>query len=406
MPSSTQKIPIVLIVLVQSIPTVRQLAVQLEINANTVSRVYSELEAEGYLLSQQGRGTFVANKVEDLDNDKVKHERLEQLVEKVLMEAYKLGYTSQDVLRYLERKLEREEKDGKGSPPALIKIGVFFGLTVISIGFSYYVSNLVWIPIGLLLATIMTLSVYVVAQWEQVVVLRFGKFKRLLKPGLAFVIPFIDSVAQRVDQRIRIITFVAEKTLTKDTVPVDVDAVLFWLVYDVKKAVLEVSDYEKAVSWAAQTTLREIIGSTMLSDLLSNRAKLDQELVKAIDQKTEPWGITVQSVELRDISIPQILQDAMSREAQAERERQARVLLSRAELDMAEQLVNAAAYYQDNPTALKLRFLNILSEGVKNKGCVFVVPSDMVQSMGILGMTATGSETNGVKQEVGATSRG
>jgi len=276
--------------------------------------------------------------------------------------------------------------------PNLVRLGVFLGIMTLAGSAVIILDNFIWLLIGIVLAVVLSFGVQTVAQWEQVVVLRFGKFKRLLKPGLAFLLPFADSVIERVDQRIRVTTFVAEQTLTKDTVPVDVDAVLFWLVYDVKKAVLEVSDYQQAVSWAAQTTLREVIGSTMLSELLSNRRKLDLELLEAIDIKTEPWGVTVQSVELRDIVIPQILQDAMSREAQAERERRARVLLSLAEVDIAQQLVAAAASYEDNPIALKLRSLSILSEGVKNKGSVIVVPSDAIHQVAIAGAVTGGKK--------------
>lgn len=267
------------------------------------------------------------------------------------------------------------------SVPNLTRALVFFGIILLSIGMTFYKQNFLWLIYGFVIAPIFAFSIYTVAQWEQLVVLRFGKFHRLVKPGLTFLIPFADSVVARIDQRIRVNTFVAEQTLTKDTVPVDIDAVLFWMVYDVQKAVLEVTDYQAAVSWAAQTTLREVIGSTMLSELLSNRRKLDQELLEAIDTKTEPWGITVQSVELRDIVIPRLLQDAMSKEAQAERERRARVLLSQAEINIASELLAAAARYEENPIAIKLRKLSILSEGVKNKGSVVVVPSDMTQNI-------------------------
>lgn len=268
----------------------------------------------------------------------------------------------------------------------MLKLGIFFGLATISFFLSYYLNNLLFILIGLIVAIILSLSFITVAQWEQVIVLRFGRFKRVLQPGMAFLVPFADVIAERVDQRIRVTAFLAEQTITKDTVPVNVDAALFWMVHDVKKAVLEVADYESAVSWAAQTTLREVIGNTHLSELLSNRRKLDQELQEGIDLKTEPWGITVQSVELRDITIPQALQDGMSKVAQAERERRARVLLSQAEVEVAERIAQAAEKYQDNPTALKLRTLNILSEGIKNKGSVVVIPTDALQQTGLLGL--------------------
>ncbi len=255
--------------------------------------------------------------------------------------------------------------------------------------------------IGAVLAIIFSLSPQIAKQWERGIVLRFGKFTRQIGPGLYWIIPFIDKVTVWIDQRVITTSFNAEQTLTKDTVPVNVDAVLFWIVWDAKKAALEVENYINAISWTAQTSLRDIIGKTELSELLSGREKLDQELQKAIDARTEPWGITVQSVEIRDVVIPEILQDAMSRQAQAERERQARVILGDAENQIASKFAEAAEQYKDNPIALHLRAMNMLYEGLKEKGALVVVPSTAVESMGlgtITGLTSLNAQrTNAAK---------
>ena len=223
-------------------------------------------------------------------------------------------------------------------------------------------------------------------QWEKAVVLRLGRYVGLKGPGLFWVIPFIDTVSAWVDQRTITTAFAAEETLTADTVPVNVDAVLFWMVYDPEKAALEVQDYPQAVSWAAQTALRDIIGRTYLSELLRGREKIEQELQQLIDERTNPWGITVQSVEMRDVVIPTSLQDAMSREAQASREKQARIILGEAEVEIAKLFEEASKSYQDNPTALHLRAMNMLYEGLKEKGALMLVPSTAVESMGMGGL--------------------
>lgn len=227
--------------------------------------------------------------------------------------------------------------------------------------------------------------------WEKAVVLRAGKFARLGGPGLFFIIPIVDSVTVWIDQRVQTSTFTAEQSLTKDTVPVDVDAVLFWVVWDAQKAALEVASYESAIQWAAQTALRDIIGTTSLADLLSDRQTVDAYLQKAIDSRTTPWGITVNSVEIRDIKIPDALQDAMSRKAQAERESQARVILGDAERQIAANFVEAAKEYQGNPVALHLRAMNMLYEGLKEKGAMIVVPSTAVETMGLGAITGLSS---------------
>jgi regulator of protease activity HflC (stomatin/prohibitin superfamily) len=223
-------------------------------------------------------------------------------------------------------------------------------------------------------------------QWERAVVLRFGRFAGLRGPGLFWVVPFIDRVSSWIDQRIITTSFAAEQTLTSDTVPVNVDAVLFWMVHDAEKAALEVQDYAQAVSWAAQTALRDIIGRTTLTDLLRGRERIEDELQQLIDQRSNPWGVTVSSVEMRDVVIPGALQDAMSREAQAAREKQARIILGQAELEIAHSFEEAARSYQNNPTALHLRAMNMLYEGLKEKGALMLIPSSAVESMGMGGL--------------------
>ena len=223
-------------------------------------------------------------------------------------------------------------------------------------------------------------------QWERAVVLRLGRFVGLRGPGLFWIVPFVDSVSSWVDQRTVTTSFAAEQTLTSDTVPVNVDAVLFWLVHDVERAALEVQDYEQAVSWAAQTALRDIIGRTTLTDLLRGREQIEADLQHLIDQRSNPWGVTVSSVEMRDVVIPGALQDAMSREAQAAREKQARIILGQAEMEIAHSFHEAAKVYQDNPTALHLRAMNMLYEGLKEKGALMLIPSSAVESMGMGGL--------------------
>jgi len=240
--------------------------------------------------------------------------------------------------------------------------------------------------IGLVLGLLLMQAPKVAKQWEKAVVLRLGRFVGLRGPGLFWIMPLIDSVSAWVDQRIITTAFAAEQTLTSDTVPVNVDAVLFWMVYDAQKAALEVQDYPQAVSWAAQTALRDIIGRTSLHELLRDREKIEELLQKLIDQRTNPWGITVQSVEMRDIVIPDSLQDAMSREAQATREKQARIILGEAEVEIARLFDEASRSYQDNPTALHLRAMNMLYEGLKEKGALMLVPSTAVESMGMGGL--------------------
>jgi regulator of protease activity HflC (stomatin/prohibitin superfamily) len=230
-------------------------------------------------------------------------------------------------------------------------------------------------------------AIKVASQWEKAVVLRLGKFRGLYGPGLFWIVPIIDTTPNWIDHRVMVTPFSAEKTLTKDTVPVDVDAVLFWLVWDAEKAALEVEDYRAAIAWAAQTALREIIGQMNLADILIGRARMDADLQKIIDERTTPWGITVQSVEIRDIVIPQDLEDAMSRQAQAERERQARVILGESEKQIADSFAEASKAYINNPTALHLRAMNMLFEGLKEKGAMVIVPSSAVDTMNLGGLS-------------------
>jgi len=244
-----------------------------------------------------------------------------------------------------------------------------------------------WAIGWMLLGMVSLFAVKVANQWEKAVVLRLGKFQGLKGPGLFWIIPLIDTVSTWVDHRVMVTPFAAQKTLTKDTVPVDVDAVLFWVVWDAEKAALEVEDYRAAVDWAAQTALRDITGRMMLADILVGRSVIDHELQQVIDERTTPWGVTVQSVEIRDIVIPQDLEDAMSRQAQAERERQARVILGESEKQIAESFAEASQAYINNPTALHLRAMNMLFEGLKEKGALVIVPSSAVDTMNLGGMS-------------------
>lgn len=234
-----------------------------------------------------------------------------------------------------------------------------------------------------LVAVLVSSAVKISRQWEKAVVLRLGKFQKLFGPGLFLIIPFIDIVSCWVDQRIITTPFKAEKTLTKDTVPVDVNAVLFWMVWDAEKAALKVENYKDAVAWAAQTALRDAIGNTQLSEMLACRGHVDEELRKIIDRRTEPWGVSVQSVEIHDVIIPKSLQDVMSREAQAEGERKARIILGTAEMEIAAKFAEAAKSYENNPVAMHLRAMNILYEGLKEKGALMVIPSSVVETMGL-----------------------
>ena len=240
-------------------------------------------------------------------------------------------------------------------------------------GFTANTESSLILVIAFVIAAVVSAAINVADQWERVVILRLGSFRAVKGPGLFFIIPIIDSTPYWIDTRVITASFKAEKTLTKDTVPVDVDAVLFWKVLDPKKAALDVADYQSAINWASQTALRDVIGKTMLSDMLEGREKISNELQKIIDERTEPWGINVISVEVKDVLIPSALEDAMSMQAQAERERQARVILGDSERQVAEKFGEAAKTYTNNPTALHLRAMNMLYEGLKENATIVIV---------------------------------
>lgn len=289
--------------------------------------------------------------------------------------------------------LNQAKKDDQHIPPIAWFVFAILLIGAVKVAFLLDMMNVSDLVIGAVVLALTGIAAYflfaikVALQWEKAVVLRLGKFKGLKGPGSFWLIPIVDTAVMWIDHRVTVTSFSAEKTLTKDTVPVDVDAVLFWVVWDAEKAALEVNDYQSAISWAAQTALREIIGQMELADILVGRAKMDEELQKIIDERTTPWGVTVQSVEIRDVVIPQVLEDAMSRRAQAERERQARIILGESEKQIAASFAEASQVYADNPTALHLRAMNMLFEGLKEKGALVIVPSSAVDTMNLGGMS-------------------
>ena len=272
------------------------------------------------------------------------------------------------------------------SGPAVM---LFFGSLAIGAIVTGVLQNPAPMFLGGLIGLYFLFAVKVMQQWERAALMRLGKYVGLRGPGTFFIIPVLETVTPAVDQRIRVTSVTAESTLTRDTVPVNVDAAIFWLVWSAEKALLEVQSFEDAIALSAQTALRESIGRHNLAQMLSEREVLGLELQKILDSKTNPWGITVQSVEIRDVQIPPALQDAMSREAQADRERHARVILAQAETQVAEKFSEAAEYYSSNPTALHLRAMNMLYEAMKEKGAMVIVPSSAVETMGLGGMLAT-----------------
>jgi regulator of protease activity HflC (stomatin/prohibitin superfamily) len=270
-----------------------------------------------------------------------------------------------------------------------LKTFVFLIIMIVG-GVVSFVVGAVNTPLGFLFgimtffaAWLFASAIRMVTQWERAVVLQLGKFVGLRGPGLFFITPLLQNVTRVVDLRTITSTFKAEQSITADTVPVDVDAVLFWKVVDAEKAVLEVQEYSQAVGWAAQTALRDVIGRSTLADILSGRDKIDTVLRGIIDTKTEPWGVQVASVEIRDVVIPAALQDAMSRQAQAERERQARIILGESETQVAAKFMEAAKLYEQSPTALHLRAMNMLYEGMKDKGSMIIVPSSALETMNL-----------------------
>jgi regulator of protease activity HflC (stomatin/prohibitin superfamily) len=267
---------------------------------------------------------------------------------------------------------------------ALFVICVLTGAIVASLTHSK-----AWLVAGALIGVYLLFAIKVVRQWEKVAVLRLGRYVGLRGPGLFHIVPIVETLSPYVDQRVRVSSVSAESTLTRDTVPVNVDAIVFWLVWNAEKSILEVENFIDAITLSAQTALRESIGRHELAQMITERETLGRELQRILDEKTNPWGITVQSVEIRDVKIPQGLEDAMSRQAQAERERQARNILGQAETEISDKFAQAAATYQNNPTALHLRAMNMLYEAIKERGSMVIVPSSAVETMGLGGSLAT-----------------
>jgi regulator of protease activity HflC (stomatin/prohibitin superfamily) len=285
--------------------------------------------------------------------------------------------------------LHRADETGaalRGARPNVVALAILCASIAAGALASMARNNPVPIIVMALVGVVLMQSPKIAQQWERAIVLRLGRYIGLQGPGLFWIVPFVDTVTAWIDQRTITTSFAAEQTLTSDTVPVNVDAVLFWMVHDAERAALEVQDYAQAVSWAAQTALRDIIGRTALTELLRGRERIEQELQRLIDQRSNPWGVTVQSVEMRDVVIPDALQDAMSREAQAAREKQARIILGEAEKEIAHSFEEAAKSYHENPTALHLRAMNMLYEGLKEKGALMLIPSSAVESMGMGGL--------------------
>lgn len=264
-----------------------------------------------------------------------------------------------------------------------IAVALFLVLLAIGIAIGALLKNPAPLIVGALLGIYLLFAIKVADQWEKVAVLRLGRYVGLRGPGLFHVVPLVDRLSRFVDQRVRVASVTAESTLTRDTVPVNVDAIIFWLVWNAEKSILEVEDFVGAISMSAQTALRESIGRHELAQLITERETLGRELQRILDEKTTGWGITVQSVEIRDVRIPQALEDAMSRQAQAERERQARNILGQAEKEIAQKFLQAAETYKDNPVALHLRAMNMLYEAIKERGSTIIVPSTAVETMGL-----------------------
>jgi len=272
-------------------------------------------------------------------------------------------------------------------------IGVAAFVVCIAIGLAptIYYNNPAPMPVAGAIGLYFLFAIKVAEQWQKAAVLRLGRYIGLRGPGIFFIIPVVDSISQYVDQRVRVTDVKAESALTRDTVPVNVDAIIFWLVWNAEKCILEVSDFDQAISMSAQTALRESIGRHDLAQMITEREMLGKELQRILDEKTNPWGVTVQSVEIRDVHIPQALEDAMSRQAQAERERQARIILGTAETEISSKFAEASMMYVNNPVALHLRAMNMLYEAIKEKGAMVIVPSSAVETMGLGGLLGTAS---------------
>jgi regulator of protease activity HflC (stomatin/prohibitin superfamily) len=270
-----------------------------------------------------------------------------------------------------------------------VAVTAFFISLLVGLAFSALIKSGIPLFLFALVGLYLLNAIKVVRQWEKVALLRLGHYAGLRGPGIFFIIPIVETLSPYVDQRVRVTSVTAESTLSRDTVPVDVDAIVFWLVWNAEKAILEVENYLEAITLSAQTALRESIGRHELAQMITDREALGRELQRILDEKTSPWGITVQSVEVRDVRIPQALQDAMSRQAQAERERQARIILGQAETEISDKFVKAAEAYASNPTALHLRAMNMLYEAIKERGSMVIVPSSAVETMGLGGSLAT-----------------
>ena len=285
----------------------------------------------------------------------------------------------------------------EGGPQRLSRVGValFIVLTGLGAGASTLAAHPAPLVVGVLAGCYLAFAIKVADQWEKAIVLRLGRYRGLRGPGLFVIIPVVDAVSGFVDQRVRVTDVRAETALTRDTVPVNVDAIVFWVVWNAEKAILEVESFNTAIALSAQTALRESIGRHELAQMITERETLGHELQRILDEKTNPWGITVQSVEIRDVQIPKELEDAMSRRAQAERERQARIILGTAETEISDKFAQAAQVYHDNPIALHLRAMNMLYEAIKERGAMVIVPSSVVETMGLGGMLGTASLAGG-----------
>jgi regulator of protease activity HflC (stomatin/prohibitin superfamily) len=295
-------------------------------------------------------------------------------------------------LTMLRKRRDGAEQAGSGyRDRAVSSPGLFVFFLSMGVGVAVAaVLNHPWpLFVGVLIGFYFLFSIHVAQQWEKIAVLRLGRYRGLRGPGLFMIVPVVDSVSRFVDQRVRVADVRAESALTRDTVPVNVDAIVFWMVWDAEKCILEVQDFEQAITLSAQTALRESIGRHELAQMITERETLGQQLRQILDGKTNPWGITVHSVEIRDVHIPQALEDAMSRQAQAERERQARIILGTAETEISEKFAQAALVYQNNPVALHLRAMNMLYEAIKEKGSMVIVPSSAVETMGLGGLMGT-----------------
>jgi regulator of protease activity HflC (stomatin/prohibitin superfamily) len=280
-----------------------------------------------------------------------------------------------------------------GRRPQISSIGVAVFVVCLAIGVapSIYFDNPAFVGVAAVIGLYFLFAIKVAEQWQKAAVLRLGRYTGLRGPGMFFIIPVVDSISQYVDQRVRVTDVKAESALTRDTVPVNVDAIIFWLVWNAEKCILEVSDFDQAITMSAQTALRESIGRHDLAQMITERETLGKELQRILDEKTNPWGITIQSVEIRDVHIPQALEDAMSRQAQAERERQARIILGTAETEISSKFAEASMMYVNNPVALHLRAMNMLYEAIKEKGAMVIVPSSAVETMGLGGLLGTAS---------------